>query len=124
MPTRYEIADAVFAALTDRDKQHLAEAIARATHSEEQGNCSDPWYINMSNAGVPIPGNSFEPVDEGDLRLACRYLADAKADATTEDVDWHCLLEGAFGYANVERFRALYAAIPLGSDRRPILIRR
>ncbi|GJD66795.1 hypothetical protein [Methylobacterium frigidaeris] len=117
MPSHSKIAAAVFAALTDEDKKHLAEAIAAAAYSEEQGDCSDPWYINMSNASVPIPGNSFEPIDEGHLRLACLYLADAKADHSTQDVDWHCLLEGAFGYAHIERFRALYAEIPLGADR-------
>ncbi|UMY18822.1 hypothetical protein MMB17_05770 [Methylobacterium organophilum] len=115
MPTRYEIADAVFAALTDRDKQHLAEAVAAAALSED-GDCRDTFYINLSNAGVPTPGRVGEPVTEDDLRLACLYLADAKADHTTEDVDWFCLLRDAFGNANIERFQALYAEIPLGAD--------
>lgn len=116
MPTYNEIVDTVFAALTDRDRQHLAEAIAAAALSED-GDGMDTFYISLSNAGVPTPGRAGEPVTEDDLRLACRYLADAKADHSTEDVDWHCLLEDAFGHAHIERFRALYAEIPLGADR-------
>lgn len=115
MPTHDEIAAAVFAALTDRDRQHLAEAIAAAALSED-GDASDDWYIDMSNAGVPIPGGAGEPVTERQLRLACRLLADAKAAPQTDAVEWECLLQGAFGHVHVARFEALYARIPLGED--------
>ncbi|BDL37486.1 hypothetical protein ACWFZ6_18700 [Methylorubrum extorquens] len=70
MPDHAKIADAVFAAMTDEDNKHLAEAVAAAALSED-GDGMDTFYINLSNAGVPTPGRAGEPVTERDLRLAC-----------------------------------------------------
>lgn len=112
MPTAREIGAAVFAALTDEDKVNLREAIEQA-HKSEQGDGSNTWYIEISNAGFSIPGNPNEPVDDRDMIRACTMIERAyemagDGDGEVDEHDVRAMIRGGFGATEVARVEALF----------------
>ncbi|SFG85300.1 hypothetical protein [Methylobacterium gossipiicola] len=115
MPTTREIGAAVFAALTDDDKVNLREAIEEA-HKSEQGDGDDTWYIEISNAGFPIPGSRHEPVDDRDMIRACAMIerahemarGQAPMMALVDHDDVRAMIGGAFNWSEVARIEALF----------------
>jgi hypothetical protein len=112
MPTNGEIGAAVFAVLTDNDKNRLRHAIEAAQKSHH-GDGMDTWYGDLGNAGLGVPGSISEPVSDQDMIGACARIAQAMQMASSgpgmvDDVDVRAIIEGAFGWREIARIEALY----------------
>lgn len=108
MPTPREIGNRIYDQLSDAEKKHLADAMAAAATSGWR-DATDIFYCNLGNAGVGVPVEADEKVAEHHLRDMCRVLEEARRSQLTDDVDWICIMENAFGYRNRERFVGLWA---------------
>ncbi|QRE77250.1 hypothetical protein [Methylobacterium aquaticum] len=86
---RYPVGDFIWTNLSEAERAHLRRFARDADGRDEE----DEGYCTLGNAGLSVPGEPGEPVEDGDLRLLLEYMSSARLiDVPTDEGEWYYIL--------------------------------